>query len=96
MFKLEEIIPGEISLVGRPNELTREETLAFFHDKEIVNIQVSESDGTRRKAITVVDGRILARYRDFAQSGKINGHDVDLILKMCSIWKSIHVHLVKQ
>lgn len=80
MFKLEEIIPGEISLVGRPNELTREETLAFFHDKEIVNIQVSESDGTRCKAITLVDDRILARYRDFAQSGKVNGRDVDLRL----------------
>ena len=80
MLKLEELIPGEISLVGRLNELSRKDTLAFFHDKEIVNIQISESDGTRRKAITVVDKPDLARYHEFTQSGKVNGCDVDLRL----------------
>ena len=81
MLKLEELIPGEIRLVGgHPGNLTREETLAFFHDKEIVNIQVSESDGTRRKAITVVSILDFARYHDFVQSGKVNGCNVDLRL----------------
>lgn len=80
MLKLKELIPGKIILVGSSSELTRKETLAFFHDKEIVNIQVSESDGTRRKAITVVDKSDLARYREFTQNGKVNGRDVDLRL----------------
>jgi len=80
MLKLEELIPGQISLVGNSSELTREETLMFFRDKEIANIQVSESDGTRRKAITVVDKSDLACYHDFVQSGKVNGRDVDLRL----------------
>lgn len=80
MLKLKEIVPGEISLAGSLKEFTRKETLAFFHDKEIVNIQVSETDGTRRKAITVVDKPDLARYHDFTQHGKINGYDVDLRL----------------
>lgn len=80
MLKLKEMIPGEISLAGTSNNLTREETLAFFHDKEIVNIQVSGSDGTQRKAITVVDKSDIACYHDFVQHGKVNGYNVDLRL----------------
>ena len=80
MLKLEELIPGEISLAATSNELTREETLAFFHDKEIVNIQVSGSDGTQRKVITVVDKPDFARYRDFTQRGMVNGCYIDLRL----------------
>lgn len=80
MLKLEELIPGGIELAGSSNELTRDETLVFFHGKEIVNIQVSKSDGTRRKAITVVDKSDFALYHDFNQCGKVNGCSVDLRL----------------
>lgn len=80
MLKLEELIPGKISIAATDTELTREETLAFFRDKEIVNIQVSGSDGTQRKRITVVDKSDVALYRDLVQRGKVNGYSIDLRL----------------
>ena len=80
MTKLEEIIPGEISIAATDNNLNREETLAFFQDKEIVNIQVSGSDGNQSKVITVVDKPDVACYHDFVQHGKVNGYNIDLRL----------------